>query len=412
MTDFPAFVTIPYCPHMSVPRAAVTIVCVFNDEAVRRDCLDRSVAAGTGDAPGTEYIPVDNTDGRFPSAGAALNHGAGLASNDYLVFVHQDVYLHSLRHLEEAAGWLAEHPEVGLLGAIGIAADGRFFARIRDRVLLLGEPCLIPQPVDSLDEVLFMVPRAVHEVEPLTERPEMAWHGYAVEYGLRVRARGLAVVSCDIPLTHNSLTTNLDRLDVAHSTIAATYPTALPVRTTCGTISGTAGGRRRPKLLPRHRWRWTWLKSSRAAHRARRVVARHPIVLADLRRDIDAVLAASASGTLTVAHCDGGRPFTEPQEQPLRLRRYGSPLDFTSGTLTSIADRLRALDPQDSLLLTNITLSDLAHLSPSLPERPTVICYDPGTGYVVLAGAAAARPPAHWSAGPATPAAMPSLTPA
>jgi hypothetical protein len=70
-------------------NSSVSIVCVYNDPAVRRECLDRSVNAYGRHAPGVEYLPVDNVDGRYRSAGAALNHGASLAGNDVVVFVHQ-----------------------------------------------------------------------------------------------------------------------------------------------------------------------------------------------------------------------------------------------------------------------------------------------------------------------------------
>ena len=87
---------------------------------------------------------------------------------------------------------------------------------MRDRVVLLGETAREPTDVDSLDELLFMVPRRLVQREPVSESPELAWHAYAVEYGLRARSLGLRVCAVDIPLTHNSLTMNLDRLDVAN----------------------------------------------------------------------------------------------------------------------------------------------------------------------------------------------------
>ena len=59
----------------------------------------------------------------YPSAGAALNHGVSLAKNDVVVFAHQDVFLHSLRALQEAAGMLAVDG-FGLLGAIGVRSNG------------------------------------------------------------------------------------------------------------------------------------------------------------------------------------------------------------------------------------------------------------------------------------------------
>ena len=93
---------------MAVRRAPVSIVTVFNDAEVRQACLDRSLEAHRVEAPNTEYLPVDNVGGAFESAGAALNHGAARARHDYVAFVHQDVYLHSLTALEEAAGRLAD----------------------------------------------------------------------------------------------------------------------------------------------------------------------------------------------------------------------------------------------------------------------------------------------------------------
>jgi len=95
--------------------SSVSIVCVFNDHAVRQDCLDRSVRAYGRDTPGVEYLPVDNVEGRYRSAGAALNHGASLARNDVVVFVHQDVFLHSLTAVIRAADQL----RVGGLGVLG-----------------------------------------------------------------------------------------------------------------------------------------------------------------------------------------------------------------------------------------------------------------------------------------------------
>ena len=108
----------------------------------------------------------------------------------------------------------------------------------------------------------------------------MVWHAYAVEYGLRVRRLGLRVGVTDIPLTHNSLTVNLARLDVAHAAVAARYPEMLPVRTTCGvvarqTVRSSSGG-----WLGSQRWRYSWLRESLTVRRARRITAA-PIVLAD-----------------------------------------------------------------------------------------------------------------------------------
>jgi hypothetical protein len=90
-------------------NSSVSIVCVYTDPAIRREWLDRSVHAYGRHAPGVEYLPVDNVDGRYRSAGATLNHGASLAGNDVIVFVHQDVFLHSPAAAPRNANRSAEH---------------------------------------------------------------------------------------------------------------------------------------------------------------------------------------------------------------------------------------------------------------------------------------------------------------
>ncbi|UUT34484.1 glycosyltransferase family protein [Microbacterium elymi] len=225
-------------------RTPVSIVCVFNDPDVLASCLQRSIDAGRVDASETQFLPVDNRDGVFATAGAALNHGAAQAENDVIVFVHQDVYLHSLVELERVAGELLADASVGVVGAAGIDAHKRIQGRIRDRVIALGAAAPTWRDVESMDEVLFMITRRQWADEPLADQASLGWHAYAVEYSARMRSRGRRAAVRDIPLTHNSLTVNLDRLDVAHRWVGDAYPGLLPLQTTCGTIEagGSPGG--------------------------------------------------------------------------------------------------------------------------------------------------------------------------
>jgi hypothetical protein len=157
-------------------RTPVSIICVFNSPDVLRECLTASVHSGLPAAPDTEYLPVDNTAGQFPSAGAALNHGARLAANDVVVFVHQDVFLHSLVALEAAAGLLMRDTSTGIAGATGVTRDGRQLGLIRDRVVFSGEPLSGLTDVDTLDEVLFMARRQQILRHPLAEVRDLSWH--------------------------------------------------------------------------------------------------------------------------------------------------------------------------------------------------------------------------------------------
>lgn len=140
-------------------RAAVSIVCVSNNPEVLNDCLIRSVETHLPAAPKTELIVVRNSQREFSTAGGALNYGVSQARNDVCVFVHQDVYLHSLVRLEQAAAALLMDTGIGLLGAIGITPDHGPRGQVRDRVVLIGYVSDVVTEVSSLDEVLFMARR-------------------------------------------------------------------------------------------------------------------------------------------------------------------------------------------------------------------------------------------------------------
>jgi hypothetical protein len=102
-------------------RCPVSIICVFNNVSVRERCLDRSIERHRSEVEDLDYVLIDNRDGSIPSAGAALNVGASRARHDHLVFVHQDVVLHSLTALERAAAVLEADHGIGLVGAFGVS---------------------------------------------------------------------------------------------------------------------------------------------------------------------------------------------------------------------------------------------------------------------------------------------------
>jgi Glycosyltransferase like family len=365
--------------------------------------LDRSIQSLSDEASDVEYLPIENETGTYSSAGAALNHGVSIAKNDVIVFVHQDVFLHSLSALKQAAGQI-QATGFGLLGAIGMQAEGTLTGRIRDRVVLAGEVVAQPTDVDSVDEVLFMAPRSQLLSDPLTESRDMAWHAYAVEYGLRVRKKGLRTGVADIPLTHNSLSVNLERLDAAHQAVAVRYAELLPVRTTCGTVTGKtaqAGGR---VWFPSHRWRYRWLFDSMVLQRARKATA-SPIaaVLADIRHDIDDLIDCAPGRRLYVVNCSGGHPFTAAGSDPLELLRRDKAVVFTDGKVTDMTAAIVTHDPGSWLLLTNLSPTDITTFDPHVSKVPCVLGFHVATGFWLLLGASFADLPPHWSSKKATP---------
>ncbi len=372
----------------------MTVVCVFNDPAVLEDCLRGSFDAATDRLPDTELIAVDNVGHAYSTAGAALTHGADQARNAVLAFAHQDVVLHSLLALEEAAAVLIDSPEIGVLGPCGIDSTGGIRGRIRDRIVLIGTSAPQPVDVDSLDEVLFIV-RADHlRDEPLSSDPELAWHAYAVEYGLRARSLGRRVCALDAPITHNSLTMNLARLDEAHASVGRRYPDLLPLRTTCGVVQG----RTRPTVLlgpawdalAPLRWRYRWLRESARARAGRRQhQASH--VLSDIRLDVDEIL--DVVHQLSVVNVDDG---SFGASGSLQLRRRVHSVSIQVADLDDALATLRLREPSESLLVTNLDGSTITRWGHTLDQSDVVLGFATDLGHWVLAGPAASVTPRAW----------------
>jgi hypothetical protein len=389
-------------------RVPVSVVCVFNNPAVLRECLTESVAAGLHEAADTEYLPVDNTTRQYSSAGAALNHGAALARNDVVVFVHQDVFLHSIPALEKVAAALMEDLSLGMVGATGMTEDGRLLGLIRDRIVLSGELEPGLAEVDSLDEVLFMVRRDQIFRHPLSEEPDLSWHAYAVEYGARLRSMGGRVAVANIPLTHNSLTINLDRLAEAHQWIAGAYPGLLPIVTTCGTVQQRSGV---PSLFARllsgQKWRYRWLRESVAAHRLRsRSLGRPVTVLGDLRRDIDDICRAAGVGAATVINALPTGAVPDALCAPLELSRRSVRFNFLTVPETAVAALVAAQEPDLTVAVTNISFDTAGGLVGALEGRRVILGFHENTGAWLLTGPAVDAAEAHYRTPRSTPLAM------
>lgn len=377
-------------------RTPVTVVCVFNDPEVRAACLDRSLQDLAAEAPDLEYLPVDNTGHAHATAGDALNHGARMARHPVVVFVHQDVYLHSLRALEVAAALLLAEPTVGVVGAVGVDPSERLVGRIRDRVVLTGTQVRGLVAADSLDEVLFMVRRDDVLAEPLATHPDLAWHAYAVEYGLRHRRAGRVVRVADLPLTHNSLTINLARLDVAHRRILSDYPGLMPVATTCGPIPAPVRRGIEPLRVLRSSARW--VRQSVAVRRALRDL-RLSVVLADLTRDVDQLVGAvdTAGAPVAVVNVDSSdAPLGGPD--PVVLTRLGHPVAFYSASperTAAVAHGL--LGSGRPVIVTNLDATGVRRLRDGTSTE-FVVGYHPHGGFWAV-GAPVTALPAAWRSG-------------
>ena len=385
------------------PDDGISIACVFNDPDVRRECLDRSVEAYDGTLD-VDYIAVDNTEHAFSSAGAALNHAARQARHRVVVFVHQDVYLHSVDRLAEAARAFDDDAEGawGILGANGVTSSGLDVGRLRDRTQLIGVPAPRPVPVQTLDEVLFMIPRELVLEHPLAEDADLAWHAYGVEYSLRVTRLGLRAGAVDLAITHNSLTVNMARLDEAHQAVGRLHPTQLPIQTTCGVVGGRTSRLRAYGAVRRHGWRLRWLRHSWFARRARRYVD-VPVVLSDIREEVD-LLPLDADVPLRLINIDHTGVFAGYNRSPLRFTRHGRPvLMSVVRTVEEVPAVVDALPEDQIVLVVGLTLHDLRSVGATIAGvRPWLLGLQSNELWL-LGGLPLDRLPESWS----RPAAVP-----
>ena len=172
----------------------ISVVCVYNNERTLRNVLLKSLRGQTVEY---ELITLDNRDGRFKSAAEALNYGGAKAKGDYIMFVHQDMWLGSDSWLEEAEKTLESLPDLGVAGVAGMKDSTNVNERRRWSIEDFGElwrgspPLQEPEEVQTLDECLLIVPRQVFSKLKFDQKTFDGWDCYGADYCLSVRQLGV-----------------------------------------------------------------------------------------------------------------------------------------------------------------------------------------------------------------------------
>jgi hypothetical protein len=173
----------------------ISVVCVYNNEAILKNVLLKSLKSQT--VP-FDLITLDNTDSKFKSAAAAYNHGGGTAKGDYIMFVHQDMWLANGAFLEDAEKMLSFLPNLGIAGVAGHSdKGGNWWERARYSIGTFDETARgmgyvqRTEEVQTLDECLLIVPRAVFEKLKFDEKTFDGWDCYGADYCLSATQLGL-----------------------------------------------------------------------------------------------------------------------------------------------------------------------------------------------------------------------------
>jgi Glycosyltransferase like family len=213
------------------------VVCVSNGTVLKRNLLD-SPCLGPGSRH--EVILVKNC----PSAAAGLNFGIEKAESEWVVCVHQDVYLPKgwdrclARQLRETERRLGQIGVAGVYGVgdveshrsprLSLAAERAGWVVDRKRVLRDGPD--LPARVATLDELLLVVRRDT------TTRfdPDLGFHLYGADICMQARERGHAVVALEALCHHNSASVGLpDAFFASAEVFARKWKHRLPVATPC-----------------------------------------------------------------------------------------------------------------------------------------------------------------------------------
>lgn len=139
----------------------------------------------------------------MPDAGAGFRWAQDLGRHDWIVLVHQDVFLPpgwDETMVQSLARAQQRWPSAAVVGVYGVTADGAHAGHVYDRDRWLGKPFTEARKVRSLDELLLVVRRRCGlEVES-----SLGWHLYGTDLCLQAEAMGLDAVVVDAACEHRS----------------------------------------------------------------------------------------------------------------------------------------------------------------------------------------------------------------
>jgi hypothetical protein len=254
-------------------RAALSFAICVSDDAIARANIKNSPCLRQPSPH--QIIAIEKS----PSAASGLNAALKRAKHEWVVCVHQDVYLSVVRCPLSVVGggnapgdwgaaassWLAwdvallqqlrvaeeRFGRIGVAGVYGVGdvigdgSPGNPLAAQRigwvvDRGRELRDGPELPSQVSTLDELLLVVRREAG----LCFDPALGFHLYGADLCLQARERGLSVVALAAPCHHNSRSIGLPEAFCRSAEVfARKWSQRLPVATPCVIIDRGGGVR-------------------------------------------------------------------------------------------------------------------------------------------------------------------------
>jgi hypothetical protein len=208
----------------------ITFVVAVNDAGI----LARNLLASPClRAPHNHQVLIQE---HYPSAAKAYNAAIRRASNELLIFVHQDIFLPEswMSQLERSLLYLqGADPNWGVLGCWGATRQRNYLGHVFSSGWgVLGRSFDYPKPVQTLDEIVLIFKRgsglAFDEDLP-------HYHFYGTDICMRAAKCGRLSYTMPAFCIHN--TTQILRLPKefyrCYSHIRRTWKDDLPIQTTC-----------------------------------------------------------------------------------------------------------------------------------------------------------------------------------
>ena len=189
-----------------------------------------------------ELIEVDNSADTKGRVAEAMNAAAGRATGKYIMFIHQDVELISPEWLKNTETVLDSMDNFGVAGVAGARLSGgkdfdsHLVGHIKSAEQDWGKEPEGPVKVQTVDELLFIVPQKIFEKKPLDAKTFDFIHLFAADYCIDCAREGLG--SYVIPgYVYHASTGNFIGIDRYRVRFFWKHRREMPVFTTCGKIS-------------------------------------------------------------------------------------------------------------------------------------------------------------------------------
>jgi hypothetical protein len=210
----------------------LSFVCCVSDEGT----LAGNLLASPCFRPGSPHELIVQRS--CASAADGLNAGLARARHEWVVCLHQDVYLpvgwatRFWRQCRRAAETLGPLGVCGVMGASRAAEGRRWQAHVvhQDRLLDAGS---LPAVTETLDEMLLAFPRGT----PLRLDPALGFHFYGADVCLAALRLGLSAVAVDALCYHNTRSNGFaPDFAASAAAFARKWADQLPVVTPCVTV--------------------------------------------------------------------------------------------------------------------------------------------------------------------------------